>query len=253
MERFKEIVTNHPMWVVGGVLVGILLIWWYSSSGSSSTAQTAAYNPNTDPNVIAANAGLAATQSTNQTALGIAQLQATSQGQQLTAQDQALQDIANAALGGAQAQYQSQTDVAQATNAAAVSIAQIQASGTVAETQAAGAAALALQEQATPSVNLNSMLAALTSIATSPTGGSGFHQGDQTGFSGWGTGINTGTSAGAYTGPISGPEISQLFNNILSGYNPHVAASVAPVGSNWQGVFGQNYGNVSNTVKNVNA
>jgi hypothetical protein len=215
MERFKEIVTNHPMWVVGGVLVGILLIWWWSSS-SSSSAQNATYNPNTDPNVIAANAALAATQSTNQTALGVAQLQATSQGQQLTAQDQALQDIANAALGGAQAQYASQTAIAGSTNAAAVSIAQIQASGTVAETQAAGAAALALQENAAPSVNLASMLAALTSIATSPTGGTGFRNPGPSGM--WGSS----PGASEYSGPLLPQETTQLFNNILSGYIPGV-------------------------------
>jgi hypothetical protein len=214
MERFKEIVTNHPMWVIGGVLVGVLLIWWWSSSGSSAPAQTAAYNPNTDPNVIAANAGLAATQSTNQTALGVAQLQATSQGQQLTAQDQALQDIANAALGGAQAQYQSATAVANSTNQAAVSIAQIQASGTIAETQAAGAAALALQQNAAPTVNLQSMLAALTSIATSPTGGS-----SESGHWGaWGSGGGSNVSSG----PLTPQDTTQLFNNILSGYVPGV-------------------------------
>jgi hypothetical protein len=248
MERFMSIIREHPMWVVGGVLVGIIVIWWYSSSGSS-TAQSAAYNPNTDPNVIAANAALAGQQSTNQTALGIAQLQATSQGQQLTAQDQAIQDIANASLGAAQAQYTSATNIAQ-----------IQATGTVAETQAAGAAALALQTQATQATNLKSELAALTSISTFGQGVSfgDFYQniaGPNTQGGNWGFGTansNVTSSTNAHVGPLTGPELSNLFNNILNGVNPNVQATIAPMGSNYQGAFGINFGNAPNTVPNVN-
>lgn len=160
MERFWEIVKSHPWLVAGGVFLTVL-IFYYLGSGSSSgqTATGTAYNPYSDPNVIAAqaqeqiaqtqaNASLAGLQAQIGGATTIASLQAGLLGQQSSDQLAALADQANALVAIQQSQTNASIANTANTNATQLAIAQTNNATTLSLAQNAAAANLALQQNA---------------------------------------------------------------------------------------------------------
>lgn len=126
MQRFWEIIKTHPLWVAGGVLAGVILIWLATRGGSSgSSGSSGIYAMTADPNITAANAAQAIAQNQTNAAVSIAQQQASVDTAQIAASTSIYSQYFDAMKTAVTAQYGTQAEIAKDTNATAANIASI--------------------------------------------------------------------------------------------------------------------------------
>ncbi len=143
-----EWAKSHPLWIAGGVLFGVILIWWLGSGGSSAaTPQSGIFAQTQDPNVVAANAAQQVAQTNANAGLAAVQLQTQADTTSAQLQASTLSNYFTAQQNIAQAQYTAMLGINSQNTTTALGINEQNITGATALAQTAAQSALALQTE----------------------------------------------------------------------------------------------------------